>query len=409
MQAKQGTMSNNTPRGRMPAVCARLGFTLIELLVVIAIIGVLVAILLPAIQQARSAARRSVCKSNLKQIGIAILNYHDAMHAYPLTMTDGGGDKGGNNCRTGLFSWRAQILPYMEQQELYDRINFNVTMGDRCQLPTGTTWLGGKINTDHTNADVARKVVAAFLCPDDGYLPTTTKFGTAVPAPDNYVANMGWPSNSTGINGERTLYPDPDHPTDASKRFGMYNGLISVANPNPNVRIAWHPRKAISSRDVIDGTQHTAMVSERLIQVVEDANTLATTMNKVQPNRFFACSLNDTDFRTQQELIDRAHFNSQNVDALVGLAVPYVGRAWISGWPLEAPTYMHVWPPNTGNSMLHGGENDGNMMYGPSSNHLGGVNLLMADGTVRWVGNGIDHLLWWRIGTRDGQEIVEDF
>lgn len=393
---------------RVRTRACRLGFTLIELLVVIAIIGVLVAILMPAIQQARSAARRTVCLSNLKQIGIAILSYHESTHAFPLTMTDGGGPApgssgaaNGSGCRTGFFSWRAQILPYLEQQALYDQINFNVGMGDLCKVQP-VLGLGGRIHDDNPNATAARTVVAAFLCPDDGYQPTSQITGTAVPASDNYVANMGWPSNSVGVAGERPLVLDPI----TNKKYGAYNGVISVANPNPTSSISWHPRRAISIKDVTDGLQYTALVSERLVQRVEDKVTLTTRMNTFEPKRFFACSDGDDRLRTQQQLIDVAK-GHVNVDASIAFFVPYVGHAWISGWVLASPTYMHVWPPNTGNSTLHGGENDGNMLFSPSSNHPGGVHLLFADGTARWIGDGISAPLWWSLGSRDGQEMID--
>ena len=92
----------------------RRGFTLVELLVVIAIIGILVALLLPAIQAAREAGRRSSCQNNLKQIGIAAQNFHDINGTFPPGMTDDD---------TNNFGWGAYLLPFMEQKPLYDRID----------------------------------------------------------------------------------------------------------------------------------------------------------------------------------------------------------------------------------------------------------------------------------------------
>src|SRR6056297_1446776 len=88
------------------------GFTLIELLVVIAIIAILVALLLPAVQQAREAARRSSCKNNLKQLGLAMHNYHDVHDCFPLGMVH-------------RINWRVSILPYLEQSTIFNQLDFN--------------------------------------------------------------------------------------------------------------------------------------------------------------------------------------------------------------------------------------------------------------------------------------------
>ncbi len=98
------------------------GFTLVELLVVIAIIGVLVALLLPAVQAAREAARRTQCSNNLKQIGLALINYHDAQRAYPPGVDSTSGRKGGGGCCG--FAWSAWILPFIEEYSLYEQIDF---------------------------------------------------------------------------------------------------------------------------------------------------------------------------------------------------------------------------------------------------------------------------------------------
>lgn len=378
-------------RGR---ITSRAAFTLIELLVVIAIIGILVALLLPAIHQAREAARRVGCQGNLKQIGIAIQNYHDTVGVYPLTMTDGGGSNPAGGCYTGFFSWRVHLLPYLELHSIHDQINFSVSVGDRC---SSTTFLGGRINVDNPNATASAAVIAVFLCPSDGVTTPIRLMGTASPAPDNYAANMGWPSNSTGIQGERPRVVDPA----TGQSHGPYNGMISVANPHPNVHIPWHPKRGTRAKDVTDGLQYTAMVAERLINPTEQREDLIRISQST-----YGCSNSDTTFRTQQELIDEAK-NNINVDATGVLYAPYVGRAWISGWTLASPTYMHVHPPNTMHSMLHGGENDGNMLFTASSRHQGGVHVLMGDGSVAWIKDGIAKEIWWGLGSRDGQEIHE--
>ena len=121
----------------------RVGFTLVELLVVIAIIGMLVAILLPAVQSARGAARRSQCQSNLRQLGIAITSHEAAITAYPPGVTSRDED-----LRDGMYSGLVNLLPYVEQQTIYDRMDLELD------------WKTG------VNLDMAQQSIAAYLCPE---------------------------------------------------------------------------------------------------------------------------------------------------------------------------------------------------------------------------------------------------
>ncbi len=140
----------------------RRAFTLIELLVVIAIIGILVGLLLPAVQKVREAASLASCKNNLKQIGLAMQSYHDAMGSFPVGYYDptpwpiGGQTPQGLNHGPG-WGWGAYLLPYLEQIGLYEKINFNVDVGDPSMAAVCSTYL--KI----------------FSCPSDpGQVPTFT-------------------------------------------------------------------------------------------------------------------------------------------------------------------------------------------------------------------------------------------
>src|SRR5215475_10256134 len=109
-------------------VHARRGFTLIELLVVIAIIAVLIALLLPAVQAAREAARRAQCVNNMKQIGIGLHNYHDQNGSCPLGGVNIGPSSAGWNGQANTLSWRALILPQMEQGNVFNALNISVTV-----------------------------------------------------------------------------------------------------------------------------------------------------------------------------------------------------------------------------------------------------------------------------------------
>ncbi|HBN77894.1 DUF1559 domain-containing protein [Rubinisphaera italica] len=134
----------------------RAGFTLIELLVVIAIIAILVALLLPAVQQAREAARRSSCKNNLKQLGLALHNYHDTYTVLPPAWIN---RKAPATLITTTYGWATFILPYVEQAALYDQIN-----------PNGDTMAAASTNSLNTG-------LSAYSCPSDTGAPNNTAFG----------------------------------------------------------------------------------------------------------------------------------------------------------------------------------------------------------------------------------------
>src|SRR3954447_4227848 len=135
------------------------GFTLIELLVVIAIIAVLISLLLPAVQSAREAARRAQCINNLKQMGLAMHNYHQATGSFPLANTLAYSDVG-QQTDWGTWSAHAMMLPYMEQGPLYNACNFS---WDAWYQGSTNSWTGHPANTT-----VWRAIVGTFLCPSDG-------------------------------------------------------------------------------------------------------------------------------------------------------------------------------------------------------------------------------------------------
>jgi prepilin-type N-terminal cleavage/methylation domain-containing protein len=183
------------------AKCAA-GFTLVELLVVISIIGILIGLLLPAVQMVRAAARRIQCANNLHQIGIALHNYHTAHGTFP----PGGIEVRPMRPNGRQFAWSAFLLPYVEQGALYDQIDF------------------GKAFDAPENADAAAHVLEVYVC------PSVSRHGKLV---------------------------DGRGPTDYG---GIYGERISSPN-NPPKGIMLYDR-AIAIRDVLDGTSNTLIVSE---------------------------------------------------------------------------------------------------------------------------------------------------
>lgn len=192
------------------------GFTLIELLVVIAIIAILIALLLPAVQQAREAARRSQCKNNLKQIGIALHNYHDTHGAFPPGDTLSSADPGDQSG----FAWAVMILPFVDQAPLYNQLNPNTP--DRLSLALA----------DATKLDLMRTSLSVYLCPSD----------------------PGGP-----LNAERLLDPAGSNVSVAKSN---YVGSHGVARAFPGDGIFDHNTQR-KLRDVLDGSSQTLLAGER--------------------------------------------------------------------------------------------------------------------------------------------------
>ncbi|MDQ3331057.1 MAG: DUF1559 domain-containing protein, partial [Planctomycetota bacterium] len=172
----------------------RLGFTLIELLVVIAIIAVLIALLLPAVQQAREAARRSQCLNNLKQIGLALHNYHDTHLAFPpgwigADQVTGAHDVEGMNG----FGWGTMVLPYVEQNNLYQQFRFPLSIVDDVVGPP-------------TNKSLLATKIPVFECPSDPHENTWEIEPEGGGAP---IATLGV-ANYVGLFGFQYVGPLPD-------------------------------------------------------------------------------------------------------------------------------------------------------------------------------------------------------
>jgi prepilin-type N-terminal cleavage/methylation domain-containing protein/prepilin-type processing-associated H-X9-DG protein len=229
-----------SPKSSLPSRKSALGFTLVELLVVIAIIGVLVALLLPAVQSAREASRRSSCANNMRQFGLAAMNYESTFKALPPGSTGGGyvninsfqapwADPQRACCPWGHFSWAIIILPYIEQQGLYDTVNFSSLayaskIMEHANGAQATTSVSdrGPIG-DLLNQPAAQSTPKVFMCP-------SAKF----------VAGVRREQKDYGINGGSTgCCPERNNGTNAT-----LNGVANVLN---GVRLA----------EITDGTSNT--------------------------------------------------------------------------------------------------------------------------------------------------------
>jgi prepilin-type N-terminal cleavage/methylation domain-containing protein len=353
------------------------GFTLVELLVVIAIIGLLIALLLPAVQAAREAARRTQCLNNLKQIGVALHNYHAANNRFP-TQTTGSAPEG-SRCGGGFYSWMVPLLPMLEQPALHQSIDRNVGMMDQCDLAGSGHYAKLTISAVHPNAKAAATLVSVFLCPSDSFEPAAT-LGSAHPAPGDYAGNVGWVMGTKGATGD-------GEPVERS------NGFFGLDNPKQ--RDPWQ-QPVVAIRHFSDGLSHTAAVSERRIT---NAQKLADLASAPISHQSF-CGGTTGVSRTLPEWVN--YCGHVSLPDFVYSAP--IGRAWISGWSAVGNTYMHVMPLGQRNCHLYGGEDDGMNIITPSSGLAGGVHVVMGDGHAAFIADAVDQLVWWSMGSRDGGE-----
>ncbi len=222
-----------TPFWRFSA--ERKGFTLVELLVVIAIIGILIALLLPAVQSARAAARRTQCRNNLKQIGLAILNYASAKKTLPP-----GGITNGPCCGTKSYlSWPISILPQIEQQSLFQQYRQDV------------------FNEDALNSPVHTAFVAAYACPDDPAIEYTD-----LPA-SGYGRDLGLKFRHSSYRGcagytDGTVFWDGPATVSEARFLSTWRGALHVVGLAPNL----FNLSPVKVGQITDGTSKTLLVGE---------------------------------------------------------------------------------------------------------------------------------------------------
>jgi prepilin-type N-terminal cleavage/methylation domain-containing protein len=346
----------------------RIGFTLIELLVVIAIIAILIALLLPAVQQAREAARRTQCKNNLKQLGLALHNYHDTADRFPYTRGGTAQDGGAGTSNGERLSPFFGMLPYLDQAPMYNQITGQPNQGDR-------PWA----NTAWWNTNLV-----ALQCPSD-FLHKRDRGKTS------YVFNRG----------DRATELDHWEP---ERQRGFMGGKVPF-----------------NMRDIIDGTSNTMAMSETRRSRAYGADNLEA---------FGHPQLSVTGVETNPSLClatlaggDRNRFATPipTINADRGR-----GGRWGDGLTVFTG-FQAILPPNSPSCVAGtGNEDSNNAIYSASSAHEGGVQVLMVDGAVRFVSQNIDtgslvatppgrttakspYGIWGALSTRQCNETVGEF
>jgi prepilin-type N-terminal cleavage/methylation domain-containing protein/prepilin-type processing-associated H-X9-DG protein len=334
----------------------RRGFTLIELLVVIAIIAVLIALLLPAVQAAREAARRAQCTNNLKQIGLALHNYHSAINSFPMGSSLNPWNAPGDS--DGWSGWSAQslMLPYIEQTSIYNAINFSWA----CERGGN----GSRINSTAYNVKIN-----SFLCPSDG--------SAGVSNINSYAGSMGTttlqvPQQTTGAFAYQTSY--------------------SIANFS-------------------DGTSNTIAFAEALVgDLISTALRRGNSTGNAGGGGGQAGNRLDASGMLPQ--IQAAVLQCTTWFTAPGGQAGGRGAHW--GWgSIGASMFNTVIPPNGGGQIMWGAcrmdccLNAIHDHYTTStSNHSGGVNVAMADGSVRFIKDSVSYPTWWALGTRANGEVL---
>ncbi len=373
------------------------GFTLVELLVVIAIIGILVSLLLPAIQSAREAARRSQCQNSLKQIMLAVLNYETGHKRFPPGrlfpdwLTPTGVIARGYSSYTGVTSANAKftgfrsvhlwILPYMEEQNIYNQINFDVPHSK--QMTNG----GAPINT---NYQAYAQAATLFLCPSD------TSIGRII-SENSYRYNFG---GSTPYGGAvSTAHPEDRSAVDANGFSVMGNGAFTMG-------------QGLTTGKFTDGFAKTAFFSERSRGSGEPSASALPTKTDIitrpsgQQNGVVDIEQMFNECQNYTPRVDQYNFT--------GAGAWPTTEDWSNGWPFagyDSTEYNHVAPPNWS------GQDCGNYSAIPDtpgehaivsarSQHPGAVNLAFGDGHVATVSDDIDLLVWRAWGSRNGEEAV---
>ena len=337
----------------------RSAFTLIELLVVIAIIAILVALLLPAVQQAREAARRTQCKNNLKQIGLAMHNYHDVHNQFPPSIGWNPGPAYANDI-VAAFSDKVFMLPYIERANEFSRVRYD-------QYPYAHWYRG-------SNTELSGRL-PVFNCPSQNGPNQNGADGNFTYAVNNGVQRLSTNNGASAISGWE----------------GNHNGVASYLGngSNQDAPVGFH--------NMPDGSSNTAAYAEFAMDLfVPEPYGPRTKQIKTWASG-----------NTHVQL-------RQNCLAITSSADNGGGRHVMRGagwsWSFVGAGNVYSHNMNVNETSCHSNEGDwyGSTMMSASSWHTGGAQICLADGSVKFISENIDYGTWVRLGARnDGQVIGE--
>lgn len=336
------------------------GFTLIELLVVIAIIAILIALLLPAVQQAREAARRTQCKNNLKQLGLALHNYHDTFNTLPI------GAVGSDVWGWGM-SWYMRILPYIDQAPVYNQITFSGTHH-------GWTCCGDAAGTAN-GAVMARASITAAICPSSPMMPKRDT-GGAVTTIAQYYGISG-PATGNGYTNPTNKQITCCGCCGGEQATGVFSssGTFAIA-------------ESFGFKDMVDGTSNTMAVGEA-------SN--------------FVYSADPATGGTRTRQINGAH------GIMMGSPHPVTIDVWGGGGLMDRPFNLTTvrYSPNApviDNHPNWPGIGDNFGSNNPlNSAHTGGVQILLNDGSARFLSDNVDMLTLKHLCARNDGKVLGEF
>lgn len=382
----------------------RSAFTLVELLVVIAIIGILVALLLPAVQQAREAARKTQCVNRLRQLALASANYESANGNFPAGRKDPDWSVNGTvrtgytnyssvqqnaQTETGFRSVHIWLLPFMEEKAIFDQIDFNVGSGKRMTIG---------INPLNVNFQAYAQASSMFICPSDS---NTTPGGISE---NNYRCNFGGSTPYAGSSGGDLN----------TKDTAGFQGCLDGCSVNGNGAFGMGS-KGYGTRKYKDGLSKTAFFSERIKGSNlpdESPATLADIISR-PPGAGRQFPLDIGAFYNACERAD--HTSSSFTQFAFRLAGRWPdGSDWSNGWPFagyDSTQYNHVAPPNWSSADCGANSSipdtpEEVAIVAARSNHNGAVNVAFGDVHVTPYTSDVDLVVWRALGSRNGGEAV---